>query len=126
MDLPAFKGQTYVEWLEKRHDAYKDLANEYQSAHPQKEVKNGICFATEFTMQFAGAIPNSGLYALAGIYPQLQRLVDPRDRRDGLAPQEVSWLTFLPAWWETYEKFIWGMAEHAPQGPVPYCRISPQ
>jgi hypothetical protein len=125
MGLPQFGGRTYVEWLEIRHASYEDLAGKYRVSHPREDVKDGICFLSEVGIQLVAAIPNSGFYALAGIYPSLQRFVDPRDRRDGLASPAISWLQFLPAWWETYEKFVWGMAEHAPHGPVPYCRILP-
>jgi hypothetical protein len=126
MDLPQFGGYTYFEWLELRHAAYDDLAQAYRISHPRQDVKDGICFLSEAGIQLVAVVPNSGFYALAGIYPSLQRLVDPRDRRNGLSPPAISWLQFLPAWWETYEKFVWGMAEHAPQGAVPYCRILPQ
>ncbi len=126
MELPQFGGRTYFEWLEIRHASYDDLAQEYRMSHPRQNVKDGICFLSEVGIQLVAAVANSGFYALAGIYPSLQRFVDPRDRRNGLSPPAISWLQFLPAWWETYEKFVWGMAEHAPQGPVPYCRILPQ
>ena len=126
MELPQFGGSTYLEWLELRHAAYDDLAQEYRISHPRQDVKDGICFLSEAGIQLVAALPNAGFYALAGLYPSLQRFVDPRDRRDGLPPPAISWVQFLPAWWGTYEKFIWGMAEHTPHGPVPYCRIFPQ
>ena len=126
MELPQFGGHTYIEWLELRHAAYDHLAGEYRMSHPRQNVKDGICFLSEAGIQLVAAVPKAGFYALAGLYPTLQRFVDPRDRRNGLAPPAISWLQFLPAWWATYEKFVWGMAEHTPQGPVPYCRISPQ
>lgn len=125
MELPQFDGHTYFEWLEIRHAAYDDLAREYRIRHPRQDVKDGICFLSEAGIQLVAGLPNAGFYALAGLYPSLQRFVDPRDRRDGLAPPAISWVQFLPAWWETYEKFVWGMAEHASHGPVPYCRILP-
>jgi len=120
-----FGGRTYFEWLEIRHASYDHLAGEYRISHPRKNVKDGICFLSEVGIQLVAAVPNSGFYALAGIFPSLQRFVDSRDRRNGLSPPAISWLQFLPAWWETYEKFVWGMATHAPHGPVPYCRILP-
>ncbi len=126
MELPQFGRRTYFEWLEIRRASYDDLAGEYRIRHPRQNVKEEICFLSEVGIQLVAAVPNSGFYALAGIYPSLQSFVDPHDRRDGLSPPAISWLQFLPAWWESYEKFVWGMAEHAPQGPVPYCRILPQ
>jgi hypothetical protein len=124
MELPQFDGRTYIEWLEGRRVAYADLAEQYRSSRPKQEVKDGICFLTEVGVQIVAAVPNSGFYALAGIYPSLQSFTNPRDLRDGLVPQGVTWAGFLPAWWETFEKFVWAMAEHSPHGPVPYCRIS--
>lgn len=125
MELSYFDGRTYFEWLETRRAAYEDLAQQYRLSHPKQEVKNGICFLTEVGVQLVAAVPNSGFYALAGIYPSLQSFTNPRDLREGLVPQGVTWQGFLPAWWETFEKFVWAMAEHAPHGPVPYCRIAP-
>jgi hypothetical protein len=125
MELPQFDGRTYFEWLEIRHAAYDDLAQAYRMSHPRQDVKDGICFLSEAGIQLVAAFPYAGFYALAGLYPSLQRFVDLRDRRDGLSPPAISWLQFLPAWWETYEKFVWAMTEHASHGPVPYCRILP-
>jgi hypothetical protein len=123
MELPQFDGKTYFDWLKSRHAAYDDLAQEYRSSHPKQEVKDGLCFFTEVGVQLMAALPNSGFYALAGIYPSLQTYTNPKDRREGFVPSDVNWAGFLPAWWKTYEKFVWAMAEHAPHGPVAYCRI---
>lgn len=123
MELQQFDRRTYIEWLEARRAAYQDLAQQYRSSHPKQEVKDGICFRTEVGIQLVAAVPNSGFYAFAGMYPSLQSFTNPRDLRDGLMPQGVTWAGFLPAWWKTFEKFVWAMAEHAPHGPVQYCRI---
>ncbi len=125
MELSQFDGRTYLEWQDTRRAAYAELAQQYRSSHPKQEVKDGICFFTEAGVQLVAAVPNSGFYALAGIYPSLRSFTNPQDLRDGLVPQGITWARFLPAWWETFEKFVWEMAEHAPHGPVPYCRISP-
>ena len=123
MELPQFNGQTYLDWLSARHAAYDDLAQQYRSNHPNKEVKKNICFYSELGVQFIAAIPNSGFYALAGMYPTLISFANPQDIQDGLVPKHVTWVNFLPTWWKTYEQFVWGMAVHAPHGPVPYCRL---
>ncbi len=125
MELLQFDGRTYIEWQNARRVAYDDMAEQYRSSHPKQEVKDGICFLTEVGIQLGAAVPNSGFYALAGLHPSLQSYTNPRDLRDGLVPQGVTWAGLLPAWWTTFEKFVWGMAEHAPHGPVPYCRIHP-
>lgn len=126
MALPQFDGRTYFEWLGERRRAYDELTRQYRASHPKQDLKDGICFYTELGVQIAGGFPNSGFYALAGMYPALRSYVDPRDLRKGAVPEDVTWPGFLPAWWLTYEKFVWGMAEHAPHGPVPYCRIPPR
>ena len=125
MELPQFDGRTYFELLGERRRAYDDLAQQYRTSHPNREIRDGVCFLTELGIEIVGGIPSSGFYALAGIYPRLQSNVDTRDLRNGFVPQDVTWPGFLPAWWETFEKFVWGMVKHAPHGPVPYCRIAP-
>jgi hypothetical protein len=124
MEMDQFGGQTYLEWIHLRSTAYDDLAQQYRITHPKQEVRNGICLSTELGVQIVVVIPNSGFYTLAGKYPPLQKYVNKADLRNRLLPQAVSWQDFLPAWWETFEKFVWAMAEHAPHGPVPYCRLS--
>jgi hypothetical protein len=124
MDMPQFDGLTYYQLLDKRRQDYIDLAKQYQASHPDKDVSYLNCFLPELGVQLIGALPNAGLYALAGVYPDLRKHANPQDLRKGFVPEGVTWLTFLPAWWGTYEKFVWWMAEHSPHGPVPYCRIA--
>ncbi|MBM3125277.1 MAG: hypothetical protein FJZ87_09400 [Chloroflexi bacterium] len=125
MDMPQFGGLSYYQFMNERRQAYLDLAKQYQANHPDKDAKYGICFYTEVGLEVFAGFPSSGFYTLAGIYPQLESFVDPRDLRKGSVPRGVTWPGFLPAWWETYEKFVWGMAERSPHVPVPYCRIPP-
>jgi hypothetical protein len=125
MEMPQFGGLTYYQLLNKRRQAYTDLAREYQAGHPDQEVNFGACFPPEVAIQVIGAIPTAGFYALAGIYPQLQRYVNPGDLRQGFVSKNVNWSGFPLAWWTAFEKLVWGMITHSPHGPVPYCRISP-
>src|SRR5689334_19848700 len=79
MDLPQFDGRTYLDWLTARHSAYADLAQQYRQSHPKKEVKDEMCFSTELGMQLIAAFPNSGFYALAGLFPSLQSYTNAQD-----------------------------------------------
>ncbi len=125
MDMPQFGGLSYYQFMNERRQAYLDLAKQYQANHPDKDAQYGICFYTEVGIEVLAGVPSSGFYTLAGIYPQMESFIDPRDLRKGVVPQNVTWPDFLPAWWMTYERFIWSMVEHAPHGPVQYCRIPP-
>jgi len=124
MSMPEYGGRTYYELLAERRQAYADFATEYQASHPSVEVRNGACIFTEISVELM-EIPISGRYALSAIYPNMQQSIDPRDIRDGYIPTNVTWINILPSSWKVLEMFIWGTIEHAPQGPVPYCRIQP-
>jgi hypothetical protein len=124
MDMPEYGGRTFYELLAERRQAYNDLAQAYQTNHPSVEVKKGACFLTEISIELL-EIPLSGTYAMAGIYPEMQKSIDPRDIQNGYVPADATWTTILPSSWKTFEMFVWGTIEHAPQGPVPYCRIRP-
>lgn len=124
MGLAHFHGLTYYQFMTRRRQAYAESAREYQARHPDERVDSNNCFLPELAVQIMGAFPMAGFYTLAGMVPELQQYVNPRDLEGGLLPGEVPWTGFLPTWWETYEKIVWGMVEHAPKAPVPYCRIS--
>jgi len=125
MSMPKFHRLTYYQLLTERQQAYDELARSYQANHPNVRVKPGICFYTELGIDIVGALPNSVFYTLAAIFPILKKYVNPQDARRGYIPDNVSVINFLPAWWETFEKFIWGLIEYTPHGPVSYCRIPP-
>lgn len=124
MSMPEYSGRTYYELLAERRQAYVDLATEYQASHPSVEVRIGACFFTEISVELM-EISISGRYALSAIYPNMQQSIDPRDLRDGYIPTDVTWINLLPSSWNVFEMFVWGTIEHAPDGPVPYCRIQP-
>jgi hypothetical protein len=125
MSMPEYDGRTYYELLAKRRLAYTDLAHSYQASHPSVDVKNGACFITEISIELL-EIPISGRYAISVIYPNMQKSIDPRDIKNGYIPANVTWVNILPSTWKVFEMFVWGTIEHAPNGPVPYCRISVQ
>ena len=41
-------------------------------------------------------------------------------------PEDVTYVNFLPTWWDTFELFLWGLIDHVPHGPVAYCRLAIQ
>jgi len=122
MSMPEYDGRTFYQLLSERRQAYDDLAQIYQASHPSVDVKNGACFFTEMSVELL-EIPISGRYALSAIYPNMQKSIDPRDIRNGYIPSNVTWVNILPSTWKVFEMFVWGTIEHAPDGPVPYCRI---
>jgi hypothetical protein len=123
MSMPEFGGRSYYQLLAERRQAYNTLAIEYQTNHPNVTVKSWTCFFSEISVELL-AIPNSGFYTLAAIYPDLQTKIDPRDIQNGYIPKNANWVNFLPKWWLVFEKFIWGTVIYIPHGPVPYCRIT--
>jgi len=124
MSLPEYGGRTYYELLSERRLAYNKLATSYQASHPSVDVKNGACFFTEIIVELA-ELPISGRYAISAIYPNMQKSIDPRDIKNGYIPAKVTWANILPSTWKVFEMFVWGTIKHAPDGPVPYCRIQP-
>jgi hypothetical protein len=124
MTMPEYDGMTYYELLTERRQAYDDLAQDYQAGHPNVDVKFGACFSTEIGVELM-ELPISFFYALASMYPSLQRSIDPRDIQNGYIPDAVTWMNIFPSTWTVFEKFVWGTVEHTPNGPVPYCRVPP-
>jgi len=119
-----FRAMAYYQLLAERQAAYAELATTYQESHPNVDVKPGMCFGVEVFVEFAVSLPGSGFYTLAGLYPDLQRHVNPLDVQRGYIPDNVTYANFLPTWWDTFELFIWHLIKHAPHGPVAYCRIA--
>jgi hypothetical protein len=124
MDRPEFHELTYYRLLSERQEAYDQLAQSYQSSHPNVDVKVGMCFGVEVFVEVVVSWPHSGFYTLAGAYPLLQRYVNPIDLQHGYVPKNVTARNFLPTWWDTFELFLWPLIKHVPHGPVAYCRIA--
>ena len=125
MEMPQFNDLSYYQLVKERRQAYIDLAKHYQASNPGQVIHYEDCFLPESGVQIIVALPTAGFYVLAGMYPDLQKYINPRDIQNGLMPEHATWFGYLPAWWSTFEKFVWGMVIHAPHGPVPYCRVSP-
>lgn len=124
MDRQEFRVMAYYQLLAERQADYAELATAYLASHPQVDVKDGMCFGVELFVELAISLPGSGFYTLAGLYPDLQRYVNPLDVQRGYIPDNVTYANFLPTWWDTFELFIWHLIKHAPHGPVAYCRIA--
>jgi hypothetical protein len=124
MDFPEFHGLAYSQLLTERQAAYDQLAYSYQASHPNVKVKAGICFDSELGIEIVGAWPYAGLYTLAAVFPALKQHMNPLDVQRGYIPENITPMKFLPAWWDTFEKLVWGLVEYIPEGPVVYCRIA--
>jgi hypothetical protein len=123
MSMPEFRGFSYIQFLSERQDGYDALAQIYQAGHPNVNVKTGICFGSELAVEITFSWPVSGLYTLAAISPSVKNYLNPRAISLGLVPEHVTFITFLPTWWSTFEKMVWRLSEHARNGPVAYCRL---
>ena len=123
MDLPQFKGYTYYQYLNWRKDALHQMAVKYQVSHPNAKMGGGldVCFQDETGVTLL-SLPLTGFYTLAGAYPNLEKYVNPRDRK--YIPQDVTFWTFLPNWWQAYEKVVWYMADTSVNTSVAYCRLA--
>lgn len=124
MDRPEFRDPTYYRLLSERQGAYDRLAHSYQASHPNVKVKTGMCFSVEVFVKTMVGSPHAGLYTLAGLFPSLKRFVNPWNLQRGYVPEGVTYLNFLPTWWNTFELFLWGLIDHVPHGPAAYCRIA--
>jgi hypothetical protein len=124
MSKAEFKGLSYFQFLAERHEGYDVLAQTYQASHPNANVKTGICFGSELAVEITFSWPVSSLYTLAAVSPTVKSHLNPQAIHRGLVPEHVTVWSFLPAWWATFEKMVWGLAEHTPHGPVAYCRLA--
>ena len=121
---PAHPELFRYDLLSERQAVYARLAHSYQSSHPNVKVETGMCFGVEVFVEIAVIWPYSGIYTLADLSPSLKRFVNPWDLQHGYVPEGVTYVNFLPAWWDTFELFLWRLIDHVPQGPVAYCRIA--
>jgi hypothetical protein len=124
MALPQFKGYTYYQYLNWRKDALHQMAVSYEATHPYAKMGGGLdmCFNVYTVGDLGLKLPLSGFDTLAGAFPSLVKYVTSQDR--DMIPKNVTLLTFLPDWWKTYEAFVLDSAQHAPYGPVSYCRLA--
>jgi hypothetical protein len=124
MDLDQFNGLTYYEFLSWHKLAYQQLTEQYRITNPGKAADTP-CYGIELGVSVLARLPISGFYALAGIYPELQRFIDQSDFQAGFIQNNVSWSSFFSAWWYSYENLVWSGSESNQHNPVVYCRIQP-
>jgi hypothetical protein len=124
MELPQFQGLTYYQFLEWRKMAHGDFEMKYQAAHPEANVKAGLCERGNRIVTFSVGVWQSWWYTFLSW----------RDERNRLAMLEadypvyeepVSSAAFLPAWWLTYEKLVLSLAEYHPHTSLAECRLQP-
>ncbi|MGB8211974.1 MAG: hypothetical protein WCE68_00315 [Anaerolineales bacterium] len=127
MELPQFKGLTYYQYMAWQKIALRQQAVQYHAMYPNAKMGGGLdmCYNTDAGINLSLRLPLSGLYALAGIYPAIKPHLNQEDVQDGTVPSDVTWLTFLPVWWTTFEKTVWYRAEHGSSEFVAYCRLQP-
>jgi hypothetical protein len=125
MELPQYNGLTYYQFVSWRKMAYHELAVDYQVAHPDNPMHGGldVCFITNTGVSLFARFPLAGFETLAGVFPNLKKLISPRDWMN--IPEDVTLQTFLPQWWGIFEKFIWSAAEYSPNSATIYCRLPP-
>ncbi len=123
MSMPEYDGRTYYELLAERRQAYADLAAEYQTSHPNTEVKVGMCFQAEVAVSLVNTLPWAGLCAASEIFPAL-RIYGVKSQEMGCGNTGGAWTNFLDTWWHTFETLLYvDIFSTRSQGPVPYCRI---
>ncbi|MFA5872741.1 MAG: hypothetical protein WC832_02130 [Anaerolineales bacterium] len=120
MNAPQFNGLTFHQYMTWRVETYKANGARYQATHPKVKVKPWACIVGDLGYG-ASVAPLTEYYTLAGIYPGLRRFIDPHDYE--YIPANVTWMTFLPAWWDTYEALVWNWAQGDHGRPLAYCRL---
>ena len=60
MDMPEFKGLTFVQYEDWRKMIYEKNEDEFALAHPNRIVKQGVCFKADLTIQAVGVTLVSG------------------------------------------------------------------
>ena len=123
MSMPEYGGRNYYQVLIERKQAYDDLSQNYQSSHPNVNVKKGMCFASEMAMILYN-FPWAGLCALADVVPAIGERLGPAARSMGCGTHTGTWYSLTQNWWDSYERFTYELQTHARKGPVPYCRIA--
>lgn len=89
MDMPEFKGLTLVQYEDWRKMIYEKNEDEFALAHPDRIVKQGVCFKADLTIQAVGVTLVSGsLFGSLLLPKNRERTVSMIDRL-GLAT--VAW-----------------------------------
>jgi len=124
MELAEFKGLTYYQFLEWRSIAHNDLELKYKASHPQANVKIGLCDHGNQVITFSVTVWQSWWYTFWSWRDDRNRKAM-LDARYPTSDEPVAWSNFMPAWWLTYEKLIWSLAEYHPHTSLAQCRLQP-
>ena len=122
---PEFKGLTYFQFFEWRKMATEDVIAKYMVSHPNFEY-TGIgepltaCYSGHVLGAYFLLPPQSFSYTVAALAGKMPDELYP-------LPTDVTFLNFVPKWWDTFEYLFWYNQIHLDSfgGFVEYCRIQP-
>jgi hypothetical protein len=132
MTLPEFHGLTYIQVVQWRTMAYKDLEVKYAQEHPHADgtpqngyiVKPGLCEEATRSITFTASVFQSWLYTFWS-WQNDQRRVEMLKANYPIPNESVTTWNLLPWWWTSYEMIILSNIQYQPEMSVPYCRIQP-
>jgi hypothetical protein len=95
-----FNGLTYFQFVEWRKIAFRNQEIDFQTKHPDADVKLGTCEAGHLVITLPVLVVQAATYTYAGFKGTPPTPIYPY-------PEDVDLLNFLPKWWETYEHLFW-------------------
>ena len=116
MDMPEFKGLTYVQYMDWRKMAYEKDEEKYALAHPNYEVKRGGCLGADLTLQAIGVVLINSEVVKYYIIPEKSQL--PR----GFEIRSLSDLAMF-AWGALEGTLVTSSGENAYLAGLPWCAI---
>ncbi len=122
MQKQEFNGMTFYQLMGWEKETFTVMAQEYNQTHPGHKSVEGNCFFSHILI-FPISYVISGFYALAGIYPDLQKYINANDLQSGAVIKNVTWPNFLSVWWRNFEYGIWYNIEHSGGFTPIYCRL---
>jgi hypothetical protein len=120
MEASQFNGLTFYQYMTWRVETHNEVAAQYQTTYPDKDVKTWICNITGHST-FVIFAPLSEFYTLAGKFHALRWVINPRDFK--YIPINSTWMNLPTAWWTTYESMISSTIRGDQGDPVVYCRL---
>lgn len=124
MELESFGGHTYVELLEWMKADYERAARE-NGGWTGKWGRS--CYDAHAVLYHFVLMPSEFFATILALDPQrLHRnlFVGQKDIEMGSAPDNVSLVEFLPAFWRAHENSMWYLIHDNFQGPTAQCRLS--
>ena len=124
MTLPEFHGLTYIQVVQWRTMAYKDLEAKYLKLHPNENINPLTCEGTTRVITFTASVFQSWLYAFWS-WQNDQHRVEMLKANYPIPNGSVTTWNFLNWWWTSYEMIILSNIQYSPETSVVYCRIQP-